>query len=146
MRRRLVLLILASLPLFSFAAEKSAKLTIDLSKIPDSEWCYPLPGAKVISPYGGKRRNHSGVDLKTVPNDPIYAVFDGEVTMSQVYYGYGNCIVVKHPNGLETLYSHNVKNLVKVGDKVKCGQKIALTGRTGRATTEHLHFEIRVNG
>ena len=47
---------------------------------------------------------------------------------------------------METLYSHNSKNLVKVGDKVKCGQKIALTGRTGRATTEHLHFEIRVNG
>ena len=66
--------------------------------------------------------------------------------MSQVYYGYGNCIVIKHSNGLETLYSHNSKNLVKVGDMVKCGQKIALTGRTGRATTEHLHFEIRVDG
>jgi murein DD-endopeptidase MepM/ murein hydrolase activator NlpD len=146
MRRHLVLLFLVCLPLFSFAAEKGSQLTIDFSKVPDNAWCYPLPGAKVISPYGGKRRNHSGVDIKTVPNDPIYAVFDGEVTMSQVYYGYGNCIVIKHPNGLETLYSHNAKNLVKVGDMVKCGQKIALTGRTGRATTEHLHFEIRVNG
>ena len=89
---------------------------------------------------------HSGVDLKTKPSDPIYAAFDGVVTMSQVYSGYGNCVVLRHANGLETLYSHNVKNLVKVGNHVKCGQKIALTGRTGRATTEHLHFEVRVNG
>ena len=88
MRRHLVLLILFCLPLFSYAAEKGSKLTIDFSKIPDNAWCYPLPGAKVISPYGGKRRSHSGVDIKTVPNDPIYAVFDGEVTMSQVWKHY----------------------------------------------------------
>ncbi len=124
-----------------------SKFTIDLAAIPEGQWCYPLPGAKVISPYGARGgRGHSGTDLKTKPNDPIYAAFDGVVTMSQVFYGYGNCIVLRHANGLETLYSHNSKNLVKVGDQVKCGQKIALTGRTGRASTEHLHFEIRVNG
>lgn len=55
-------------------------------------------------------------------------------------------IVIRHPNGLETVYSHNVKNMVESGDTVKAGQFIALTGRTGRATTEHLHFEVRVNG
>jgi murein DD-endopeptidase MepM/ murein hydrolase activator NlpD len=66
--------------------------------------------------------------------------------MSKNYYGYGNCIIIKHDNGMETLYSHNSKNLVKEGDCVKCGQQIALTGRTGRATTEHLHFELRKNG
>lgn len=110
--------------------------------------CYPLPGAKVISPYHNNRggHRHTGVDLKTCPNDPIYAVFDGVVTMSKNYYGYGNCIIIKHDNGMETLYSHNSKNLVKEGDRVKCGQQIALTGRTGRATTEHLHFELRKNG
>ena len=124
-----------------------SKFTLNLSNISDKEWCYPLPGAKVISPYGPRGgRMHSGVDLKTKPSDPIYAAFDGVVTMSQVYSGYGNCVVLRHANGLETLYSHNVKNLVKVGDQVKCGQIIALTGRTGRATTEHLHFEVRVNG
>lgn len=124
-----------------------SKFTLNLTNISDKEWCYPLPDAKVISPYGPRSgRMHSGVDLKTKPSDPIYAVFDGVVTMSQVYNGYGNCVVLRHANGLETLYSHNVKNLVKVGDQVKCGQKIALTGRTGRATTEHLHFEVRVNG
>ena len=108
-------------------------------------WCYPLPGAKVISPYGG-RRHHSGTDIKTKANDQILAAFDGEVVFSGKFYGYGNLIRIKHPNGLETYYSHNSKNLVKVGDHVKAGQVIALTGRTGRATTEHLHFEIRVNG
>ena len=123
------------------------KFTLNLGGIPEKEWCYPLPGAKVISPYGRRGgRTHSGVDLKTKPNDPIYAAFDGVVTMSQVYSGYGNCIILRHANGLETLYSHNSKNLVKVGEHVKCGQQIALTGRTGRATTEHLHFEVRVNG
>ena len=109
-------------------------------------WCYPLPGAKVISPFGGKRRHHSGTDIKTKANDNIYAAFDGEVVFSGNYYGYGNLIRIKHPNGLETYYSHNSKNLVKAGDNVKAGQLIALTGRTGRATTEHLHFETRVKG
>ena len=110
-------------------------------------WCYPLAGAKVISPYGRRGgRQHSGTDLKTKPNDDILAAFDGEVVFSGSYYGYGNLIRIKHANGLETYYSHNSKNLVKVGDHVKAGQVIALTGRTGRATTEHLHFETRING
>ena len=110
-------------------------------------WCYPLPGAKVISPYGARGgRSHSGTDLKTKPNDNILAAFDGEVVFSGNYYGYGNLVRIKHANGLETYYSHNSKNLVKQGDHVKAGDVIALTGRTGRATTEHLHFETRING
>lgn len=124
-----------------------SKFTLNLASIPDGEWCYPLPGAKVISSYGARGgRTHSGTDLKTKANDNILAAFDGVVTMSQVFAAYGNCIILRHANGLETLYSHNSKNLVKVGDHVKAGQVIALTGRTGRATTEHLHFEVRVNG
>ena len=120
----------------------SQKLTAN-----SQNWCYPLPGAKVISPYGGRGgRTHSGTDLKTKANDNILAAFDGEVVFSGSYYGYGNLIRIKHANGLETYYSHNSKNLVKVGDRVKAGDVIALTGRTGRATTEHLHFETRING
>lgn len=118
---------------------------LDLEKIEEKAWAYPLPGAKVISPYGGKRR-HSGVDLKTKANDEIVAAFDGEVVASGPYYGYGNCIRIKHAYGLETLYSHQSKNFVKKGDKVKAGQVIGLTGRTGRATTEHLHFEMSFGG
>ena len=118
---------------------------LDLEKIEEKAWAYPLPEAKVISPYGGKRR-HSGVDLKTKANDEIVAAFDGEVVASGPYYGYGNCIRIKHAYGLETLYSHQSKNFVKKGDKVKAGQVIGLTGRTGRATTEHLHFEMSFGG
>ena len=118
---------------------------LDLEKIEEKAWAYPLPEAKVISPYGGKRR-HSGVDLKTKANDEIVAAFDGEVVASGPYFGYGNCIRIKHAYGLETLYSHQSKNFVKKGDKVKAGQVIGLTGRTGRATTEHLHFEMSFGG
>lgn len=110
-------------------------------------WSYPLPGAKVISPYGSRGgRRHMGVDLKTVNKDNILAAFDGEVVFSGPFSGYGNLIRIRHDNGLETYYSHNSKNLVKVGEQVKAGQVIALTGQTGRASTPHLHFETRIGG
>lgn len=125
--------------------ENSETFKLDLMRLESQTWAYPLPESKVISPYGG-RRNHAGVDLKTMPNDNVLAAFDGVVTRSSPYSGYGNCIVIKHAYGLETLYSHQSKNLVKVGDKVKAGQVIGLTGRTGRATTEHLHFEVHFKG
>ena len=110
-------------------------------------WSYPLPGAKVISPYGSRGgRRHTGVDLKTVNKDNILAAFDGAVVFSGPFSGYGNLIRIRHDNGLETYYSHNSKNLVKVGEQVKAGQVIALTGQTGRASTPHLHFETRIGG
>jgi murein DD-endopeptidase MepM/ murein hydrolase activator NlpD len=126
-----------------FANGGSFRLNLD--QIHESRWAYPLPGSHVISPYGG-RRNHSGVDVKTCPNDKILAAFDGVVTKASPFSGYGNCIVIRHAYGFETLYSHQSKNLVKVGQKVKAGQVIGLTGRTGRATTEHLHFEVKFKG
>lgn len=119
---------------------------IDFSLIPEGEYAFPLPNGKVISPYGGRRRYHSGTDIKTCANDTIVAAFDGIVRMAKPYAAYGNVVVLRHYNGLETIYSHNSKNLVKPGMQVKAGQPIALTGRTGRATTEHLHFETRING
>lgn len=97
------------------------------------------PGAKVISAYG-TRGGHSGADIKTCAKDTIRAAFDGVVRMSKPYYAYGNLVVVRHANGLETIYSHNFKNLVQSGDTVKAGQPIGLTGRTGRATTEACAF------
>lgn len=125
-----------------FAKHKSIYLNLDSLS---SNYSFPLPGGKVISGYG-TRGGHPGDDIKTKANDTIRVVCDGVVRMSKPYAAYGNVIVVRHPNGLETVYSHNSKNLVKSGDKVKAGQAIALTGRTGRATTEHLHFETRING
>ena len=117
-------------------------VTIALGK----EWgafCYPLQGNK-ISDYGIRSgRMHSGVDLKAQPLDTIRSVGDGIVRMAKEYYGYGNMVLVSHPNGLETLYGHNTRNLVEPNQVVRAGEPIALAGRTGRATTEHLHFEVR---
>lgn len=124
---------------------KSQSIYLHLDSLKEQEYAFPLPGAKVISAYGS-RRGHSGADIKTCAKDTILCAFDGVVRMAKPYSAYGNVIVVRHPNGLETIYSHNVQNLVKSGDTVKAGQPIALTGRTGRASTEHLHFETRING
>ncbi len=126
-----------------FSDNKTFRL--NLEAISKDRWAYPLAGSHVISPYGGKR-NHSGVDVKTKPKDKIVAAFDGVVTRSGPFSGYGNCIVIRHAYGFETLYSHQFKNLVRVGQKVKAGEVIGLTGRTGRATTEHLHFEVKFRG
>lgn len=109
-------------------------------------FCFPLPGCKLISDYGRGGGNHSGIDIKTVPNDTVRSAFNGVVRMSKTFSGYGKVVVVRHSFGMETVYSHNSKNLVESGDSVKAGQPIALEGRTGRATTEHVHFETRVNG
>ncbi len=123
----------------------SGELTIDLNELQD-QFVYPYPG-KLISPYGYRGRSlHTGIDIKAVPRDTIRAAMSGVVRMSKPYSGYGNTIVIRHYNGIETLYSHNSRNLVHVNDVVQAGDPIALAGRTGRATTEHLHFEIRVSG
>lgn len=74
---------------------------------------------------------HTGVDIKAVPNDTIRAAFSGVVRMSKPYSGYGNIIVIRHYNGMETAYAHNSRNLVTVNDVVKAGDPIALAGRTG---------------
>jgi hypothetical protein len=122
------------------------KIVIDFTKLTPKEWCYPMRNGKVISPFGGARRHHTGADIKTHAGDTIFAAFDGKVRLAKPYSGYGNVIVIRHDIGIETVYSHNKKNLVKVNDHVRAGQPIAIVGRTGRATTEHCHFEIRING
>lgn len=118
---------------------------LNLDEIKPRAWHYPLEGSKVISGYGGGRK-HTGVDIKNGPGTNVFAAFDGLVVQSGVFSGYGKCITIRHANGLETRYSHNSKNFVNVGDKVKAGQVIGIVGRTGRATTEHVHFETRIAG
>lgn len=123
----------------------SGLLTVPLAEL-QNEFCYPYRG-KVISPYGQRGRSmHTGVDIKAVPGDTIRAALPGVVRMSKNYSGYGNIVVIRHYAGFETVYAHNVKNLVDVNDVVEAGDPIALAGRTGRATTEHLHFELRAAG
>ncbi|MBD9110524.1 MAG: M23 family metallopeptidase, partial [Bacteroides nordii] len=96
---------------------KDKNLLLHLDTLTENEYAFPLPGAKVISPYG-TRRGHSGADLKTCAGDTIRAAFSGVVRMSKPYAAYGNVVVIRHSNGLETIYSHNVKNLVQSGDWV----------------------------
>lgn len=124
-----------------------SQFILHLENYSDTDWCYLLKKSKVISPYGGRGgRHHSGTDIKSFRNDSVRAVFDGIVVMAGPFSGYGNCVQIRHMNGLTTLYSHNSRNLVKADEQVTAGQAIALEGRTGRATTDHVHFEIRVAG
>jgi murein DD-endopeptidase MepM/ murein hydrolase activator NlpD len=111
-----------------------------------SRFQLPTTG-NVISKFGPRRgRMHTGTDIKKVKGDTIYAAYDGQVTMAKYYYGYGNLVVLDHGHSLETYYSHLSKCLVKPGEPIKIGEPIGLAGATGRATTTHLHFEIREEG
>jgi len=106
----------------------------------------PVEGT-FLSPFGSRgRRVHSGVDIKLESGDPVGAAFDGVVRMARRYSGYGNCVVVRHYNGLETLYGHLSKIKVKVNQQVKAGDIIGLGGHTGHASCNHLHFETRFQG
>jgi len=103
----------------------------------------PVPG-NPISEFGWRgRRIHTGIDIKLNRGDSVYCAFDGIVRVSRYFSGYGNIVVVRHYNGIETVYAHLSKRLVGVNDTVKCGQVVGLGGRTGRATCDHLHFETR---
>ena len=126
--------------------KETDEVTINFKKMKAKEWNYPLEDAKLISPFGGKRPNHKGSDLKTKAKDKVRAAFRGVVTFSGEMSGYGNVVFIHHETGLETRYAHNSKNLVKKGDKVKPGDIIALEGQTGNATTPHVHFETRIGG
>lgn len=113
----------------------------------DSAWTYPLPGSTFTHSYGERQgRKHAGIDLKADAGTEIKSAFAGVVTSSTFDRNYGKLVVIRHNNGLETVYAHNSKNLVKEGDKVKAGQVIALVGNTGRCVAPHCHFEIRKNG
>ncbi len=102
---------------------------------------------KVYSPFGYRhRRRHQGVDLPLKTGTPVYAAFSGKVRMSKYYSGYGNLVVIRHENGLETFYGHLSKREVSVGDWVEAGDEIGLGGSTGRSTGAHLHFETRFDG
>jgi len=103
----------------------------------------PVPGDP-ISEFGWRgRRVHTGIDIKLNKGDSVYCAFDGIVRVSRYFSGYGNIVVVRHFNGIETVYAHLSKRLVNVNDTLKCGQVLGLGGRTGRATCDHLHFETR---
>ena len=107
---------------------------------------FPYKG-KLLSPFGFRgRRIHAGIDIKLNHGDEVLCAFDGVVRMAKKYSGYGNAVVVRHFNGIETLYGHLSKISVHANELVHAGDLIGLGGRTGHATTDHLHFETRFQG
>lgn len=124
--------------------------------IPDNYYIslinYSMPThSKIITSKFGYRqkfkRMHKGVDIKVYIGDTIYAAFSGQVRVVKYdKYGYGNYIVIRHDNGLETIYGHLSKQLIQVNQFIKSGEPIGLGGNTGKSTGSHLHFETRFLG
>ena len=99
-----------------------------------------------IDPFNGQRAFHDGIDVIAEQGTPVHAAAGGVVVYSDFHPQYGNMIEIDHGNDLITRYAHASQRLVKVGDLVLRGGKIAEVGRTGRATGTHLHFEVRQRG
>jgi len=113
----------------------------------------PLPGHGVgsrfgwrIDPFTGRQALHTGLDFQGEVGTPIVAAAGGVVVTAEMHPQYGNMVEVDHGNGLVTRYAHASKLVVKKGDLVKRGQRLALVGTTGRSTGPHLHFEVLVQG
>ncbi len=145
----------------AIAAAESSALSYDdemyaalPSEYTGGKFLWPAPGHYTItSPFGyrvhpltGSRRLHAGIDIAVPSGSGIYAGEDGVVSISTYSSSAGNYILINHGGGLSTVYMHNSKLLVDVGDTVKKGQKIALSGSTGWSTGPHCHFGVRVNG
>ena len=127
------------------------KDTVDLSLVDlekDRKWFPPLRNSIINSDFGLRwSRFHYGVDLDLNVGDSIFATFDGVVRISKFdKNGYGNYVLLRHYNSLETLYGHMTKQNVSPGQYVKAGDLIGFGGSTGRSTGPHLHFEVRFEG
>lgn len=122
----------------------------DSFKIDLRHFCMPTPSRRITSNFGYRaayRRQHKGLDIKVYIGDTIVAAFDGKVRI--VRYdsnGYGKYVVIRHPNGLETIYGHLSAQLVEENQEVRAGEPIGLGGNTGRSSGSHLHFETRLLG
>jgi lipoprotein NlpD len=113
---------------------------------PSGDFLWPVAGGEFLRPFGEPRPHHlhAGIDIRGALGQPILAARDGTVAFAGATRGgYGNMIVLDHGDGVQTVYAHAEKLLVKTGEAVRRGETIALVGRTGNATTEHCHFEIR---
>lgn len=132
---------------YSYVPLQARKDTLMVSLLsPTSNFVPPVTG-KVISGFGTARRpGHTGTDIKLNPGDTVRCAFDGQIRLAKRFSGYGNMVLVRHTNGMETIYAHLSKICVKGNQYLKAGDLIGLGGRTGRATTDHLHFETRMLG
>jgi murein DD-endopeptidase MepM/ murein hydrolase activator NlpD len=131
-----------------FIAQPSllSQKTVEIDENFTSKVVSPAIG-KVISPYGKRGyRMHTGTDIKQQKTDSIRCAFDGVVKRAAYCSGYGLLVVVQHKDSVETYYAHLRKTLVKPNDSIFAGKVVGMAGATGRATTTHLHFEIRIKG
>jgi len=111
-----------------------------------AEWAWPVMQARILSYYGAPRRGHrhGGIDIGGEHGEPVLAARTGRVAYSgSGMQGYGKTVILDHGNGFSSLYAHNARLLVRVGQHVEQGTPVALLGRTGNATANHCHFEIR---
>ena len=124
---------------------KQVQLTHTPSIWPTRGWFTSGFGYR-ISPFTGLRQMHDGIDISNRLGSPIIAPADGLVTNIGREWGFGKTLVISHGFGFSTRYGHLDKINVKIGQKVKRGQKVAEMGNTGRSTGPHLHYEVRLNG
>jgi LysM repeat protein len=125
---------------------KNDTIVFSLVSFGESAYCQPFKG-RILSKFGPRHgRMHTGTDIKLNLGDSVLCAFDGRVRLAKRFSGYGNLVLVRHNNGLETIYAHLKSISVKVNDTIRAGGLIGHGGRTGRATTEHLHFETRIFG
>ena len=120
----------------------------DTFRIDMTGFCMPTTNTKITSKFGPRRRRmHNGIDVKVYIGDTIRSAFSGKVRMVKYERrGYGKYVVIRHDNGLETIYGHLSKQLVNEDQYVEAGEVIGLGGNTGRSTGSHLHFETRFLG
>ena len=128
-------------------AHKATELP-ETYKINLRNFCMPTPSRVITSQFGARwGRQHRGLDIKVYIGDTIKAAFSGKVRVVRYEAkGYGNYVVIRHNNGLETIYGHLSKHLVRENQTVRAGEPIGLGGNTGRSTGSHLHFETRLCG
>jgi hypothetical protein len=133
---------------FTPVPEQSLPDTFKLLISNDSLGNYYPPICGVITSNFGWRDNrmHKGMDIDLKRGDQVHAAFDGMVRIARYNGGYGNVVIIRHYNGLETVYAHLSKIKVKTGQVVIAGQMVGLGGATGHATGTHLHFEVRFKG
>lgn len=134
-------------------AQSSTRMIVDTSNL-NGIMAWPVPGwSRISSGYGnrpspitGRNEFHTGIDIPAPAGTNIISTDSGTVIFSGWMNGYGNTIIVDHGNGISTLYAHNSRNLVSVGQSVERGQVIGEVGTTGNSTGNHLHYEVRING
>lgn len=153
-RKRLVQDEMAQSPAAALYGAWGERYARQKAAIPDSfsirlkDFCMPTQSRVIISEYGVRKgRQHKGIDIKVYTGDTIRAAFSGRIRIVRFDpNGYGNYVVIRHHNGLETIYGHMSKNLVGADQEIEAGTPIGLGGNSGKSAASHLHFETRFCG